>query len=451
MTTRDPKNAVAANVASAPTPRAGSPNVVPASSPSTITANVAPASNPRAGNASAIAAVATPNSNTGTVSATAPSSLSIAEATGPTNTTADARAVFDAFRDPALTRALIERIHALAGDRPINLMEVCGTHTVSIGRYGFRSIMPANLHLLSGPGCPVCVTANQDIDRAIALARVDGVIITTFGDMMRVPGSTSSLAAEKAAGHDVRMVYSPLDALTIAQENPGRPVIFMGVGFETTTPTIAAAILEAQARDLQNFSVLSVHKTTPPALRAIANDPQTRIDGFILPGHVSTITGINPYRFLVDDFGIPGVVTGFEPVDILEGIASLVEMIDSGLPEIRNAYRRGVNEDGNPVARQMVEQVFDPCDVTWRGLGPIPGSGLRIRPAFEAFDAAKRFDVPVEPTVEPRGCRCGDVLRGRISPPECPLFGKACTPADPVGPCMVSSEGSCAAYHRFRS
>lgn len=363
----------------------------------------------------------------------------------------DAHATFSAFRDPTLTRSLIQTIHTLAGDRPINLMEVCGTHTVSIGRYGFRSIMPANLRLLSGPGCPVCVTANQDIDRAIALARVPGTIITTFGDMMRVPGSTSSLAAEKAAGHDVRMVYSPLDALTIAQENPERPVIFMGVGFETTTPTIAAALLEAQARGLQNFSVLSVHKTTPPALRAIASDPQTRIDGFILPGHVSTITGIEPYRFLVDDFGIPGVVTGFEPVDILEGIAELIKMIVSGRPDVRNAYRRGVNEGGNPVARQMVERVFEPCDATWRGLGPIPSSGLRIRPSFELFDAAARFDVPVEPTVEPRGCRCGDVLRGRISPPECPLFGKACTPVDPVGPCMVSSEGSCAAYHRFRS
>lgn len=388
---------------------------------------------------------------TGGIDAPTAPNPSVGETMDPTSAAVSTHVTLNAFRDPALTRSLIQTIHALVGDHPINLMEVCGTHTVSIGRYGFRSIMPANLRLLSGPGCPVCVTANQDIDRAIALARVPGVIITTFGDMVRVPGSTSSLAAEKAAGHDVRMVYSPLDALTIAQENPERPVIFMGVGFETTTPTIAAALLEAQARGLQNFSVLSVHKTTTPALRTIADDPQTRIDGFILPGHVSTITGINPYRFLVDDFGIPGVVTGFEPVDILEGIASLVEMIDSGRPEIRNAYRRGVNEGGNPIARQMVERVFEPCDATWRGLGPIPSSGLRIRPSFELFDAAARFDAPVEPTVEPRGCCCGDVLRGHISPPECPLFGKACTPVDPVGPCMVSSEGSCAAYHRFRS
>ena len=310
---------------------------------------------------------------------------------------------FSAFRDPKLARELIDRIHELVGNRSINLMEVCGTHTVSIGRYGFRSIMPAGLKLLSGPGCPVCVTANRDIDHAIALAKMDGAIITTFGDMMRVPGSSTSLAAQKAAGRDIRIVYSPLDALDIAEHNPDRPVIFMGVGFETTTPTIAAAILEADARGLQNFSVYCAHKTTPPALRAIANDPETTIDGFILPGHVATITGLAP-----------------------------------------------VNADGNPVARQLVEQVFEPCDTTWRGLGPIANSGLSIRPEFSRFDARTRFDVPVETTVEPRGCRCGDVLRGAITPSDCPLFGQACTPEHPIGPCMVSSEGSCAAYFRYR-
>ena len=219
-----------------------------------------------------------------------------------------------AFRDPHLVRALLDHIRETLGEREVNLMEVCGTHTVSIGRYGFRSILPAGLHLLSGPGCPVCVTANADIDRAVALARVPGAIITTFGDMIRVPGSTSSLAAEKAAGADVRVVYSPLDAVELAAANPEREVIFMGVGFETTAPAIAACILEAAARELTNFSVFCVHKTTPAALRAIANDPKTAIDGFILPGHVSTITGLDPYRFLVDEFSIPGVVTGFEPV-----------------------------------------------------------------------------------------------------------------------------------------
>lgn len=357
---------------------------------------------------------------------------------------------FSAFRDSKLARELIERIHELVGDRAINLMEVCGTHTVSIGRYGFRSIMPAGLKLLSGPGCPVCVTANRDIDHAIALANIDGAIITTFGDMMRVPGSSTSLAAQKAAGRDIRIVYSPLDALDIAEQNPDRPVIFMGVGFETTTPTIAAAILEAEARGLLNFSVYCVHKTTPPALRAIANDPETAIDGFILPGHVATITGLAPFGFLVDEFKTPGVVTGFEPVDILQGICMLVQMVVEGQPAIDNAYRRGVNADGNPVARQLVEQVFEPCDTTWRGLGSIAASGLAIRPEFSHFDASMRFDVSIEPTVEPRGCRCGDVLRGAITPSDCPLFGHACMPEHPVGPCMVSSEGSCAAYFRYR-
>lgn len=356
-----------------------------------------------------------------------------------------------AFRDPALARELIDRIASVVGDRELNLMEVCGTHTMSIGRYGFRSIMPPGLHLLSGPGCPVCVTANRDIDHIIALAKLEGVVIATFGDMMRVPGSTSSLAAQKAAGHDVRIVYSPLDAVRLAQDNPGLDVIFVGVGFETTTPTIAATILDAAARGLANFSVMSAHKMTPPALRAIADDPETRIDGFILPGHVSTITGLAPYRFLVDEFSIPGVVTGFEPVDILESILLLAEMARGGKPAIENAYRRGVNAEGNPVARAMVDRVFETCNATWRGLGTLPSSGLAIRDEYARFDARRRFDVEVEPTQEPRSCRCGDVLRGAIAPTSCPLFGRACTPEHPIGPCMVSSEGSCAAYFRYRA
>lgn len=357
---------------------------------------------------------------------------------------------FEAFRDPALARKLIDAIRRHADGRTLNLMEVCGTHTVSIGRYGFRSIMPDGLKLLSGPGCPVCVTANRDIDHAIALSDLDDVIIATFGDMMRVPGSTSSLMRKKSEGRDIRIVYSPLDAIALAESNPGRHVVFLGVGFETTTPTIAATILEAEARGLPNFSVFCAHKVTPPALRAIADDPRTRIDGFILPGHVSTITGIAPYRFLVDEYGIPGVVTGFEPVDILEGIEMLTRMIRDGSPDIVNAYRRGVSEQGNPVAREHVAAVFDATDADWRGLGTIPASGLAIKERFAPFDARKRFDVSIEPTREPRGCRCGDVLRGAIAPVDCPLFGRACTPEHPVGPCMVSSEGSCAAYFRYQ-
>ena len=357
---------------------------------------------------------------------------------------------FNQFRDPQAVRALLARIRTALGARELNLMEVCGTHTVSIGRYGFRSLLPENLHLLSGPGCPVCVTANQDIDRAVALARLDGAIIATFGDMIRVPGSTSSLAAEKAAGRDVRVVYSPLDALDIAQQHPDREVIFMGVGFETTAPAIAACILEAEARDLANFSVFCVHKLTPAALTAIAQDPETQIDGFILPGHVSTIIGLAPYGFLARDFHIPGVVTGFEPVDILESVALLVEMCAHGRPAIVNAYPRGVDDGGNPVARALIDQVFETCDASWRGLDTLPASGLALRPAFARFDAARRFDVAPEPTREHAGCRCGDVLRGVIPPTGCPLFGRVCTPENPVGPCMVSSEGSCAAYYRFR-
>lgn len=363
---------------------------------------------------------------------------------------------FDAFRNPQLARDLIAAINRTVEEagRPLNLMEVCGTHTMSIGRYGFRSVMPAGLTLLSGPGCPVCVTANRDIDRAIALARIPDVTVATFGDMMRVPGSSTTLAAEKAAGRDVRMVYSPIDAVDLAERAPERQVVFIAVGFETTAPAIAATVLEAQARGLANFSVFCAHKTTPPALRAIADDPETKIDGFILPGHVSTITGLAPYRFLVDEFGIPGVVTGFEPVDILTSVELLCRMAARGEARIENAYQRGVSADGNPVARALVDQVFEPCDAVWRGLGTLPSSGLAVRPAFADFDAARRFgeqlDALTEPTREPAGCRCGDVLRGAIAPSACPLFGRACTPEHPVGPCMVSSEGSCAAYFRYR-
>ena len=354
-----------------------------------------------------------------------------------------------AFRNPELARELIARIERIVGDRPMDLMEVCGTHTMSIGRYGFRSILPRTLNLLSGPGCPVCVTANRDIDRAIALSRQEGVIIATFGDMVRVPGSTISLAEEKSAGHDVRIVYSPLDAVELAVKNPDSQVIFMGVGFETTAPLIAASILAADERDLRNFSVLCMHKTTPAALRAIASDPACAVDGFILPGHVSTITGTAPFAFLVDEFEVPGVVTGFEPVDILEGIALLAELVVKGTPRIVNVYRRGARDEGNATARAMTDRVFERTDAEWRGLGELPASGLRIREEFARFDAEQRFPVEVEPTREPRGCRCGDVLRGVIAPSSCPLFARACTPENPVGPCMVSSEGSCAAYFRF--
>jgi len=369
----------------------------------------------------------------------------------------------DVFRDPALAHKLIERITELAaaladteryGGRPIKLMEVCGTHTMAIAKAGLRSVMPDNIILSSGPGCPVCVTANPDIDRAIELAKQPGVILTTFGDMIKVPGSYTSLAREKAQGADVRVVYSPLDALDLAAETPDKLVVFVSVGFETTTPIIAASVKRAAAAGLDNFCILTANKTVPEALRALAGDPEVGIDALILPGHVSTIIGTVPYEFLAEEFDVPGVVTGFEPVDVLLGIEELLrslwEIASGGKAKISIAYERAVKPEGNPVAVDLMNEVFEPCDVAWRGLGVIPGTGLKLREDYARFDATVR--VPIEPpeSRETPGCQCGQVLRGIIAPPECRLFGRACVPEHPVGPCMVSSEGSCAAFYRYR-
>ena len=355
---------------------------------------------------------------------------------------------FSAFKDPKLARGLIETIHRLAPERA-TLMEVCGTHTVAIARNGIRDLMPEGLRLASGPGCPVCVTCNRDIDTVIALARIPNVTITTFGDMTRVPGSTSSLLAEQAAGRSVEIVYSPLDALAFAKAHPEREVVFVGVGFETTTPLVAMAIKRAKAMGLSNFTVFAAHKNMPGALELLVGDPTLELDALILPGHVSTIIGAEPYRFLAEKYGIPGVITGFEPVDVLQGIAMLVRQLHEGRAEIEIAYARGVMPEGNSVALAAIDEVFETCTATWRGLGDIPGSGYRIRDEFANFDAVRRFEPDVEPTRDPKGCRCGDVLRARIAPNECPLFRTVCTPENPVGPCMVSSEGSCAAYYRY--
>lgn len=355
---------------------------------------------------------------------------------------------FSAFKDPKLARGLIETIHRLAPEHA-TLMEVCGTHTVAIARNGIRDLMPEGLRLASGPGCPVCVTCNRDIDTVIALARIPNVTITTFGDMTRVPGSTSSLLAEQAAGRSVEIVYSPLDALAFAKAHPEREVVFVGVGFETTTPLVAMAIKRAKAMGLSNFTVFAAHKNMPGALELLVGDPTLELDALILPGHVSTIIGAEPYRFLAEKYGIPGVITGFEPVDVLQGIAMLVRQLHEGRAEVEIAYARGVMPEGNPVALAAIDEVFETCTATWRGLGDIPGSGYRIRDEFADFDAVRRFEPDVEPTRDPKGCRCGDVLRARIAPNECPLFRTVCTPENPVGPCMVSSEGSCAAYYRY--
>ncbi|MBS3956817.1 MAG: hydrogenase formation protein HypD [Clostridiales bacterium] len=352
------------------------------------------------------------------------------------------------FRDPALATGLIDTIAATV-DRPISIMEVCGTHTVAVAKHGLRGVMPERLRLLSGPGCPVCVTSNADIDLAIEFARQPGVIVATFGDMMKVPGSRSSLAREKADGRDVRIVYSPLDALALAGREPDRHVVFIGVGFETTIPLIAAAIERAAAADIANFSVFSAHKTVPKALRALVDDPDVAVDGFILPGHVSAIIGIEPYRFLAEEYGVASVITGFEPVDVLQGIWMLAAQLAEGRADVEIAYTRGVPAQGNPIAIAHIERVFEPSDAEWRGIGVIPGTGLSIRSSHERFDAMVRVPVEPEPPRETPGCQCGEVLRGVTLPFECRLYAKACTPEHPVGPCMVSSEGSCAAYYRY--
>ena len=354
-----------------------------------------------------------------------------------------------AFKDPQLARGLIESIGKLAPAGGATLMEVCGTHTVAIARNGIRNLMPPGTRLASGPGCPVCVTSNRDIDTVIALARIPNVTIATFGDMTRVPGSTSSLLKEQAAGRSVQIVYSPLDALALAAQRPEREIVFVGVGFETTTPLVAMAIKRAAAADLKNFTVFAAHKNMPGALEAIINDPQLKLDALILPGHVSTIIGAAPYEFLAKKYGIPGVITGFEPVDVLQGIAMIMRQLHEGRAEIEIAYARGVMPQGNPTALAAIDEVFETCPAIWRGLGRIDGSGYRIREEFSRFDAVRHFQPDVEPTQDPKGCRCGDVLRGIMAPSECPLFRTVCTPENPVGPCMVSSEGSCAAYYRY--
>ena len=365
----------------------------------------------------------------------------------------DASADFSAelakFKDPKLARDLVRACQKFAPEGGATLMEVCGTHTVAIARNGIRDLMPAGTRLASGPGCPVCVTCNRDIDTVIALARVPEVTITTFGDMTRVPGSTSSLLAEQAAGRDIKIVYSPLDALAFAQAHPDKQVVFVGVGFETTTPLVARAVKRAAELKLANFTIFAAHKNMPNALEAIVSDPRLSIDALILPGHVSTIIGAEPYRFIAEKYDVPGVITGFEPVDVLQGIAMIMRQLHEGRAEIEIAYARGVMPEGNPHAIAAIDEVFETCTATWRGLGDIPGSGYRLRDEYAQFDAVRRFQPDVEPTVEPKGCRCGDVLRGIMAPSECPLFRKVCTPENPIGPCMVSSEGSCAAYYRY--
>ena len=356
----------------------------------------------------------------------------------------------NAFQDPQLCHALLQRLTRALDGRTLRFMEVCGTHTVAIFQSGLRSLLPASVTHLSGPGCPVCVTHDAEVAAFLDLAGRDGVILTTFGDLLRVPGpGGKSLKHAQAQGARVEIVYSPLDALNVAAANPESTVVFLGIGFETTAPPVAATLLTARQRKIRNFCVLSLHKLVPPALRTLLDDSQCGIEAFLLPGHVSTILGLEPYAFLARDYHVPGVVGGFQPADILLALCLMAEQRRDGTAAVVNAYPRAVDDAGNPRARALMEQVFEPTDALWRGIGRIPQSGLKLRPDFADLDAMARLDVTL-PEVPPLpGCRCGDVLRGRMAPPDCPLFGKKCTPATPVGPCMVSTEGSCAAYYKY--
>ncbi|OGN99739.1 MAG: hydrogenase formation protein HypD [Chloroflexi bacterium RBG_13_52_12] len=354
------------------------------------------------------------------------------------------------YRDPELGKKLLDRIRRRSR-KPARLMEFCGGHTAAIFKHGLRQLLPANIEMLSGPGCPVCVTAAADLDKAIALGKIPGVIITSFGDMVRVPGSRSSLQKAKAEGADVRIVYSAQDALTIARDNPQKSVVFIGIGFETTAPTIAASVLQAERENIKNYYVLSLHKVCPPIMKAILDLGEVRLDGIICPGHVSAVIGSRPYQFIADDYHIACAVSGFEPVDILLAVDRLIEQIESGKPEVEIAYRRGVKPEGNPAALKLMDSVFEVGDADWRGIGIVAASGLQLKRHYERFDAAKNYDIKTSPAKEPKGCICGAVLRGVSTPNDCKLFRAACTPEHPVGPCMVSSEGSCATYYQYGS
>jgi len=360
------------------------------------------------------------------------------------------------WRDRALAASAlseIERLSSVAAGRTggqVNFMEVCGTHTMAIAASGMRRLLPKELRMLSGPGCPVCVTSQGDIDRVLALAALPGAIITTFGDMMKVKGSKGlDLNSMRALGADIRVVYSPLDAVDIAAAEPERQVVFIGVGFETTAPVIAGAVVRAKKAGLKNFSSTAFFKLVPPALELLLSDPENRIHGFMLPGHVSAIIGMEPYRFVAEKYRVPCVITGFEPLDILAGINMLLKQVVAGKPRVEDEYFRAVRKGGNPAAIDLMAEVFTVCAASWRAIGTVNATGLEFSKAYASFDAVKRFRVPYSDAPEPKGCLCGKILLGRALPPDCPLFGEACSPSSAVGPCMVSSEGACAAWFKY--
>ncbi|UCG55281.1 MAG: hydrogenase formation protein HypD [Dehalococcoidia bacterium] len=354
------------------------------------------------------------------------------------------------FRNSELSQALVEYIKRLS-TKEIKLMEFCGSHTMAIFKYGIRQLMPPTIKMLSGPGCPVCVTDTADIDRAVAMARLSGIILCTFGDMLKVPGTSSSLQQAKADNCDVRVVYSTIDALDIAKINPGKEVIFLGVGFETTAPTIAASVLQAKAEGIDNYSVFSLAKICPPVMKALLDAGEVTIDGIICPGHVSVIIGSKPYEFIPRDYGIGCVISGFEPLDILQSINMLVSQIENGKPKVEIAYLRGVSSDGNTKALELMEQVFNVSAASWRGIGKVAASGLKLSDNYKQYDAELNFPVETGVIKEPEGCLCGQVLRGTKKPTDCSLFRRICTPEQPVGPCMVSYEGACSNCFLYES
>ncbi|MBQ7585026.1 MAG: hydrogenase formation protein HypD [Desulfovibrionaceae bacterium] len=352
--------------------------------------------------------------------------------------------------DPQICQDLLKKLDQILDGRPMRFMEVCGTHTVAIFQSGLRSLLPKNLTHLSGPGCPVCVTHDAEIAAFLELAKLPKVILTTFGDLLRVPGPEGlSLKHARAEGGRVEIVYSPLEALNIAKKHPDSLVVFLGIGFETTAPTVAATLAQAWDLKLDNFCVFSLHKLVPPVLRALLEDTSLKVDAFLLPGHVSTIIGIKPYQFIADEFHLSGVVGGFSPQEILLALCKLAQNFVGDKPQINNAYPKAVEEFGNVKAQALMEEFFEPTQALWRGLGSLEGSGLALRPKYQHFDARVRLDLKIKEVPPLKGCKCGEVLKGVLTPKECPLFGKKCTPANPVGPCMVSTEGSCAAWFKY--
>ena len=353
----------------------------------------------------------------------------------------------DEFRNRYLINKVAKEIRgAVDANQTYNFMEVCGTHTMAIFRFGLRDILPKNINLISGPGCPVCVTPNEFIDKAIALARRKDIIITTFGDMLKVPGSRSSLEKERTAGAVIKIVYSSIDALQLAKRDHDKEIVFLGIGFETTAPTVAQSILAAKKERVRNYSVLCGHKTMPEALKALTEEPELKIDGFLLPGHVSAIIGAKPYEFLARR-GKRCVIAGFEPLDILQAILMLIEQRS---PKIEIQYTRIINKEGNVLAKKSIKKVFKEATSVWRGIGEIKNSGLKIRKEFSEFDAESKFKLKIKRSRDNSSCICGDVIKGISMPPECKLFGRACSPEHPVGACMVSTEGACAAYYKYR-